>query len=138
MIGGDKAVVVEHRDASYRHIPGHEGYYARADGTVWSSWSRGGKSAITSSLRQIFGRKHSRSGHIEVRLRCRRQFKLHHLVLMAFVGPRPEGMECRHLNGIPYDNRLSNLVWGTRRENCGDAMKHGTLFGGWTKRRSKT
>ena len=34
---------------------------------------------------------------------------IHDLMLTAFVGARPDGMECRHLNDIPTDNRLENL-----------------------------
>lgn len=51
--------------------------------------------------------------------------QIHRLVLDAFAGPRPEGMECRHLNGDPKDNRLRNLVWGTRAENMADRTRLG-------------
>lgn len=51
---------------------------------------------------------------------------VHHLVLNAFTGSRPDGMECRHLNGKKADNRLSNLKWGTHRENYQDNIRHGT------------
>jgi hypothetical protein len=51
----------------------------------------------------------------------------HALVLSAFVGPRPTGSECRHLNGIRNDNRLLNLAWGTSAENDEDRRAHGTL-----------
>lgn len=50
----------------------------------------------------------------------------HRLVLEAFVGPRPKGMECRHLDGDPANNRLGNLVWGTKIENETDKVRHGT------------
>ena len=50
---------------------------------------------------------------------------VHHLVLEAFVGPRPEGYECRHLNGDPTDNRPKNLIWGTSSENKRDIVQHG-------------
>lgn len=52
---------------------------------------------------------------------------VHHLVLFAFVGPRPEGFECRHLDGDPSNNFVDNLRWGTHTENMEDRSKHGTL-----------
>ena len=50
---------------------------------------------------------------------------VHRLVLTAFVGPCPDGMECRHLDGNPGNNHLENLKWGTRLENCADRTLHG-------------
>lgn len=49
---------------------------------------------------------------------------VHHLVLEAFVGPKPTGHECRHLDGTRDNNRLSNLAWGTKAENTADRTKH--------------
>jgi hypothetical protein len=51
---------------------------------------------------------------------------VHRLVLEAFVGPCPEGMECRHLDGTRTNNHLSNLRWGTSSENNQDILDHGT------------
>lgn len=41
------------------------------------------------------------------------------LVLMAFVGPKPESPKhfACHLNDDPWDNRLVNLIWGTQSTN---------------------
>lgn len=50
----------------------------------------------------------------------------YHLVLEAFVGPMPKGMECRHMDGSKTNDRLSNLKWGTHKENISDRTKHGT------------
>lgn len=52
--------------------------------------------------------------------------RIHVLVLEAFVGPRPEGMEGCHNNSIPSDNRQSNLRWDTDPANKQDALRAGT------------
>ena len=51
---------------------------------------------------------------------------IHHLVLEAFVGPRPSGTEACHNNGDKLDNRASNLRWDTRSSNMRDTVRHGT------------
>ena len=56
--------------------------------------------------------------------------RIHRLVLETFVGPCPEGMECRHLDGDSYNNNLNNLCWGTRILNHKDKIKHGTSLRG--------
>jgi hypothetical protein len=49
------------------------------------------------------------------------------VVLEAFVGKRPQGLQCRHLDGNGLNNALDNLVWGTREANSADSRRHGTL-----------
>ena len=51
---------------------------------------------------------------------------VHRAVLLAFVGPCPDGMEACHCNGDRTDNRLCNLRWDTHRKNCNDRILHGT------------
>lgn len=70
-------------------------------------------------------------GYHQVRLRINgtsHECYIHALVLNAFAGPRPRGMECRHLNGNKIDNRLYNLTWGTPKQNGQDRIKHGTAW----------
>ena len=52
--------------------------------------------------------------------------RAHVLVAAAFLGPRPDGREVRHLDGNPANPRLSNLAYGTRAENRRDCIDHGT------------
>lgn len=50
----------------------------------------------------------------------RKNFTIHRLVCAAFIGPRPEGHQVNHKNGIKTDNRLENLEYCTPSQN----MKH--------------
>jgi HNH endonuclease/NUMOD4 motif len=68
----------------------------------------------------------TRKGYGRVCVGGRNRF-VHRLVLEAFVGPCPVGMQCRHANGDAADNRLLNLSWSTPAENHGDKRVHGTL-----------
>lgn len=66
-----------------------------------------------------------------------RRVAVHRLVLEAFVGFCPDGMECRHLDGNPENNRLDNLAWGTPAENSADRRVHGTDIKGEKHHKSK-
>lgn len=52
---------------------------------------------------------------------------VHRLVLETFVGPCPDGMECRHVDGNQMNNWLSNLKWGTSQENAEDRVRQGRV-----------
>jgi hypothetical protein len=58
------------------------------------------------------------------------QKKTYALVLEAFVGPRPDGMQGCHNNGDKSDNRLDNLRWDTAKANHADKLAHGTTARG--------
>ena len=52
---------------------------------------------------------------------------VHELVLLAFEGERPktgERSEIRHLDGDKLNNALSNLKYGTTKENAADRKLH--------------
>lgn len=51
---------------------------------------------------------------------------VHSLVLENFDGPAREGFETRHLDGNKLNARLSNLMWGTPKDNGADKITHGT------------
>lgn len=50
---------------------------------------------------------------------------VHQLVLEAFVGPCPSGMEVCHWNDDGTDNRLSNLRYASVSENRYDLVRNG-------------
>ena len=68
---------------------------------------------------------HYASAHITIEGK-RAQKAIHTLVLEAFVGLCPKGMCARHLDGDKTNNALSNLRWGTYKQNSEDKRKHGT------------
>ena len=52
--------------------------------------------------------------------------RVHKLVLEAFVGKCPEGLECCHNDGNSFNNHIDNLRWDTHKSNIHDRIKHGT------------
>lgn len=48
----------------------------------------------------------------------RQTFLIHRLVMDAFVGPRPHGLETNHKDGDKSNNCLENLEYVTHQENC--------------------
>lgn len=66
-----------------------------------------------------------RTGYLAVRIH-ERGYAVHRLILEAFVGPCPGGMETLHRNGVRDDNRVENLTWGTPSENGFDRVRHRT------------
>lgn len=118
-------------ETELKEIPSQPGYFVNRAGDVYSGWKLGCVEGRSKTLRKMTPAKH-KSGHMYVvtkwskKVRARKA-AVHHLVLETFVGPRRNGMECRHLNGDPADNRLCNLAWGTREENVRDAIRHGTF-----------
>lgn len=50
---------------------------------------------------------------------------VHKLVMEAFVGACPKGLQINHKNGVKTDNRLSNLEYVTQSENMLHAYNSG-------------
>ena len=57
---------------------------------------------------------------------------VHRIVMETFVGPLPNGMETRHLDGNKMNAGLTNLKYGTGKENAADRDRHGTSARGAT------
>ena len=81
-------------------IPGFYRYFASTDGRIFSE--------CAGPIKPLKPKEKS-GGYICVHISDGvgiRDKLVHRLVLEAFVGPCPEGMETRHLNGKRSDNRL--------------------------------
>lgn len=61
--------------------------------------------------------------HLQVRERSQ-TVRIHLLVLEAFVGSRPAGLEGCHENDNKLDARLNNLRWDTPASNRQDAIRN--------------
>ena len=115
----------------WRDIPGYEGLYMVSDeGKVWSIpreivRSDGIRSKVPGgTLKGELVR-----GYPAVNIRNNGKGKvayIHRLVMLAFIGPRPDGLYVCHNNGDRTDNRLQNLRYDTPSENSYDRCRHGT------------
>lgn len=118
---------------TWRPIPGYEGSYEASDlGRVRSVertiTDRLGRSRRVRNrvLRPAVCKRGDRITHLSVVLGLGNPHHVHRLIMLAFVGPRPEGLETCHNNGDPTDNRLENLRYDTNSANHLDMQRHGT------------
>lgn len=118
----------------WKDIPEYEGLYQVSNlGRVKSlaRWVRTGRYMTWHQLPERmlkFGVQPD--GYLLVQL-CKDGEKItclvHHLVLKGFVGPRPNGKQCRHFpDQNPTNNKLTNLSWGTPKKNVEDKKAKGT------------
>jgi len=56
--------------------------------------------------------------------------RLSHLLLSAFVGPQPKGMQALHWDDDQTNNYWKNLRWGTPKDNGNDKIRNGTAASG--------
>jgi hypothetical protein len=61
--------------------------------------------------------------YMQVSLGKHHSFTVQRLVMLAFAGSTPDGMEIMHLNSDPTDNRLCNLTFGTHSENMVERVR---------------
>lgn len=118
----------------WRPVPGAPGYDVSDAGRVRSWWRVGGYPRIETQPQRLLkpGRHPAGYPYVNIRQdgRPQRSLKVHELVLAAFVGPKQPGQCCRHLDGDPTNNRVSNLAWGSIKENAEDMVKHGRSTAG--------
>lgn len=114
----------------WRDVPGYEGIYEVSN---FGRVRRLGGTAGARSKPRILRPGTMRHGHKNVCLCVNARptmFRVHALVLLAFVGGPPSPLHVvAHNDGNPGNNRLENLRWATRAENSFDQVLHGTQKG---------
>lgn len=122
----------------FKDLPEFPGYKIGSDGSIWSQWERvSGRAQIGSQWKELKPIRLHPSKWKQLSYRyprvCLRRIDgkhpspfIHYLVLTAFAGTSPAGQQGRHLNGNEMDNALSNLAWGTSKENRADQVRHKT------------
>lgn len=100
---------------TWKAIPGYESRYQVSDlGRVRSINFWDGRRQVTG---RVLRPGAMNSGRVSVALGRGNSRMVHALVMLAFVGPYPPGLEILHGNSQPSDNRLTNLAYGTRSAN---------------------
>lgn len=116
---------------TFRPLPEWEGYYAvTPDGRVFAlERSVPGRPGRLINRKQLELKQYvTKSGHSYVALtrqNRKRNLFVHRAVLMAYVGPCPEGLEACHNDGDPSNNTVGNLRWDTHSANTFDKVRHG-------------
>jgi len=122
--------MIENEEEIWRNIPdlGTELIEVSNLGRLRSSRPLEGTKPVSKPI-ILRGAKHKYTGYTNANVTIegkRKNYGIHQLVLRAFVGPCPEKYETCHLNGYRSDNRVSNLKWGSRKENASHRKLHGT------------
>lgn len=121
-----------------RELAEYPGYGVDRHGNVWSK-HRPYRPLADQWIRKLRPGTHQH-GYLQVNLtvgKTTRHRTVHSLVLIAFVGPRPDGAVACHNNGDRADNRPENLRWDTQKNNLDDTEKHGTRCHGESHGASK-
>lgn len=113
----------------WRQISGFSGYMVSSEGRVRSYWTAHGWTRFASDPRMLKPGKLNKQGYLAVRLRTTtgkaKSVTVHRLVMRAFIGPCPDGMNVNHKDGDPRNNRLENLEYVTHSENVMHAYRTG-------------
>jgi hypothetical protein len=117
-------------DERWKPVCGYEGKYEVSDlGRVRSFVLPTSRRDRRRSVPKLLKPSPSSNGYLTV-VFCKdgqkRGYSVHILVLTAFVGPPPEGMEAAHQDGVRSNCKLSNLAWKTHADNLADKALHGT------------
>ena len=123
--------MTRYADEIWLPVPGYETRYEVSDLGRVRSLGLPSADGIRSFPPRILRPGPGNCGHLSVALTrsgTATTHMVHRLVLEThFIGPRRPKDETRHYDGNPQNNRLDNLLWGSRSDNIQDAIRHGTF-----------
>ena len=119
----------------WKDIPGWEGYYQVSDTGGVRSIDRiaQGRHGAHQYKGRTLKQTPATKGYLTVKLSRsgipQRGYQVHRLVLSAFVGECPEGLEACHADDVKTNNKLTNLRYDTSKNNTADAIRNGVFRG---------
>lgn len=122
----------EHTPETWKPIPGYEGQYEVSDHGQVRSLTRyvpGKDGRKTLYKGRVLKPWRQKSGHMAVRLGRGKREYVHRLVLAAFKGDCPIGLEACHADDNPGNNHIDNLRWASRSANGYDRVRNGIHHG---------
>ena len=114
-------------EEEWRAVVGYEGLYEVSDiGNVRSLIFRNGVTRRPYPIPKTLKLRPHPDGYFTVQLardNAHRHYNVHRLVLEAFVGQCPPGMQAAHENGDPADNRPANLELWVKGQVAGQRLE---------------
>ena len=108
----------------WEQIPNYEGWYDISDfGRV-----KRVKASMGAVVGRILKQQINQHGYYMSHLSKKNEDRLlatHRLVILAFVGPCPDGKQVNHIDGDKTNNRVDNLEYVTPSENIRHAYRMG-------------
>ena len=107
---------------SWVKVPGYEDFYEVSNHGRFAKLLPDGR-----QLRKL----NSKTPYLSVSVKSlnggpQKSLYIHKLVAQVFIGPRPDGLVIRHLDGNRYNNKVTNLAYGSVEQNYDDVKKHKT------------
>lgn len=104
----DSAAAEAHKlPKSFKDCPSFPGWSASSDGCVWVQGRAMPYDLVNSGYFSVKAQENGKT----------KSYNVHSLVADAFLGPRPEGKQIDHKNGLKSDNSAANLRFVTPSEN---------------------
>ena len=106
-----------------RNVEGLKHYHVSRNGKLYSDWS-GSWKEVQPAIKNTGYVSNNLRGEGGIHKNCYR----HRLVAEAYI-PNPDNLPCVcHKDNNPQNNRVSNLYWGTQKDNIEQCIKDGNFY----------